>query len=414
MFRQGRGLVFRVLLATLLMVLSPAVPAQAGNVSLLVIDGDSYLADLAVSEIKLPDGFKVSAFTQSDLSEPGPARDFIEQSRVILVDVMSNDLSRYISENNLVSGRDVYALRGSRDDQGLMREGFKFNPEIREYFSYLSKGNLKGMILKAINLSLDGTVDFPAPEKIPMLGIYHPDAPSIFESFQAFDKWRAAAREYDPLKPTVGLMLFAPSLVPGQVEAVNAIIRRLEQASFNVVPCFGKDRAILTDFFLDSRNKKPRVDIVVSFSLKFYSSLDDEIDAALAGLDIPIINAVNLYSQDIDAWRRDPMGIQALDVVWTVASPEISGLIEPTPLTGKTEIINRETGRRFYVRRAIEEQVDRLIPRLRQWVNLRRKPNHEKKNGYSLLQPQSRETECRSELFKCLSKPGDHPGSTPP
>ncbi|BBO92468.1 cobaltochelatase subunit CobN [Desulfosarcina ovata] len=67
------------------------------------------------------------------------------------------------------------------------------------------------------------------------------------------------------------------------------------------------------------------------------------------------------------------------EVSWAVATPEFSGTIEPTPLIGKTQILDPDTGRRLMVHDTIDETVDHFIPRLKKWVVLQRKPNSEKK-----------------------------------
>ncbi|MBL0699443.1 MAG: cobaltochelatase subunit CobN, partial [Desulfosarcina sp.] len=171
---------------------------------------------------------------------------------------------------------------------------------------------------------------------------------------------------------------FSSSLMTGQVDAVNYTIKKFEQAGFNVTACFGRDADILTRFLLD-QNRKARVDILLSFSLKFNSSLNEKLKTAIQDLDIPIINGINLYSLTIDKWRTDPLGIPPMDVVWTMGVPEISGAIEPTPLIGKLELIDQNTGKTFFLHKPITENFDRLLPRLKNWVRLQRKNNAQKK-----------------------------------
>jgi cobaltochelatase CobN len=89
------------------------------------------------------------------------------------------------------------------------------------------------------------------------------------------------------------------------------------------------------------------------------------VQKALQELDVPVVNAVNLYGQTISEWRENPQGIPPMHVVWTMANPEISGLIEPTPLTGPVEVTDPETGRKITRSRVITDSLDRLLPRLR-------------------------------------------------
>jgi len=58
-------------------------------------------------------------------------------------------------------------------------------------------------------------------------------------------------------------------------------------------------------------------------------------------MNVPVFDAISLYSNTIYDWQNDPIGIPPMDVVWTIANPEISGLIVMFPISqfgnGKTE-----------------------------------------------------------------------------
>ncbi|OEU48245.1 MAG: hypothetical protein BA871_15315 [Desulfuromonadales bacterium C00003096] len=127
------------------------------------------------------------------------------------------------------------------------------------------------------------------------------------------------------------------------------------------------------------RNQRAKVDLVLAFSLKFYSALNDDVRRALIKLNVPIFNAINLYSNTIDEWHGDPIGIPPMDVVWTVANPEISGLIESSVLTGKVRQLDEETGKVLFIHRPIKENIELLIPRLKMWVQLKKKENKKKR-----------------------------------
>ncbi len=63
------------------------------------------------------------------------------------------------------------------------------------YFLQPTPRNIRSMILFALKQYLpDGRlrklkVDIPAPETMPSVAIYHPDAPKLFETFEAYRKW---------------------------------------------------------------------------------------------------------------------------------------------------------------------------------------------------------------------------------
>jgi len=368
-----------MMLGLLLAAWNPAqAGAEAARVSLLVIDADSYLVQNAVNGLEPIPGVEVRAFTLADLSQAPEAAAFAAASRVLLVDIMDDKLSQYIIDQKLLEGRTIFALRGSKDDEGLKALGFVFNRELYEYFSNLSEGNIRNMLKRAVNLTLDEQLTYEPVDQRPKHGLYHPEAPTLFASAEDYLAWHQARAGYDPQKPWLGLMFFSSSLVAGQQAALDKMIRLLEDGGFSVLPAFGKDQVVFDNYFL-SPDRRGRVEAVLSFSLKFYSAVNDRLRQSLADLDVPVFNAINLYSSTTEQWRGSEQGIAPLDVIWTVATPEMSGVIEPTPLMGKIEERDPKSGGRVYRYELIEGLTERLIPRIHKWIKLRRLDNRDKK-----------------------------------
>ncbi len=353
-------------------------PVQARKISLLVIESDSVVASRAVKGLRAQYGLDARFFTHSELQSSSEARAFVKDSSVIIVDVMMKDLSNYVIKEVDLKKVKVYALRGSRDDEGLKKRGFIFDPEVQAYFKHLNEKNVRNLILKVAYNELDKTIKYEPPQHTPILGIYHSRAKRPFDSYGNYIKWYEAQGHLKPKAPWIGIAFFSASLAEGQRDAVDYVIKRLEKEGFNLLPCFGKDIELVRSFFLDER-ARPRVDIILAFSFKFYSSLNKKLRDKLEGLDVPIINAINLYSIDIPQWRKDPLGIPPTDVVWTIANPEISGLIEPTPLTGRLKVKDQSSGKLLYLIKPIPETLDHLIPRIHKWLALRRKGNNSKR-----------------------------------
>ena len=350
---------------------------NGGNVSLLVIDSDSYVAHQAVSGIDLPDGFGARVFCLSDM-ERDEAAKFVKNSQVVVVDVMDDNLSRYVEDGGLIDGRKIFAVRGSKDDKVLVEKGFVFNEEIGEYYDNLDVKNIRNMLKRALSIALNAEIPCEPVMKTPDNGLYHPaDGGKIFERVEDYMKWYEARDGYDPARPMLGLMFFSTSLVEGQREAFDELITALERGGFNLLPAFGKDGVLLDSFFLDL-DRNPRVDALLSFSLKFYMSIDENLRRSVADLDVPVFNAINLYSLSIDAWEASEAGIPPTDVVWTMATPEISGVTEPTPLMGKVEERHSDGGVVYHYK-LIPGMTERIIPRIHNWIRLRRMENGEKK-----------------------------------
>ncbi|MBW2107035.1 MAG: cobaltochelatase subunit CobN [Deltaproteobacteria bacterium] len=337
-----------------------------GQISFLACDSDTYLINNAL----------IRYFSSEDIKKERASRDFIAASEVVIVDVMIKELTEYLSNETDFRRKRFYAIRGSRDDEGLKRKGFIFDPDIKEY--------LQNMIYRVANIEFDKKIPYSEVKKLPSIGIYHPDSRELFTEIENYLTWYKCRKRYASGNPWTGMIFYSSSLIEGQVERINYLIERLEDEGFNVIAAFGKDIEVINRFFME-KNKKSRVALIVAFSLKFYSALNDQVRTTLKELNIPIINAINLYNNTITEWEKDPIGIQPMEVVWTLANPEISGLIEPSPLSGKVRLLDRETGkvlfvhRPMFVHRPIKENIELLIPRLKKWVQLKKKKNKQKK-----------------------------------
>jgi cobaltochelatase CobN len=373
----------RVAAAALVLLFARAGDANVSfDASLLVIDSDSYAADLAMTSLDLPEGFRARSFCLSDLKGNEEAGAFIAGSSVIVADVMDDNLSRYVTDSGLIGKMKVFAVRGSKDDAALAERGFVFDETISEYYAHLSAENLRNMMKRAISEVSGEKLDYDPVKITPGNGLYHPDGKNpddggnFFVDAEAYLEWYESSGHYGEGRPLLGLMIYDASLVEGQREVFDELINVLEKGGFNVLPAFGTDLTIIDSFFLDG-SRRPRVDAILSFSLKFYMSLNEKLGRSVADMDIPIFNAINMYSQSIDEWTKSEAGFPPADVMWTMATPEISGLVEPTPLVGKVE--ERRGGGIAFHYELIPGMTERIIPRIHNWIKLRGMANRDKK-----------------------------------
>ncbi len=350
----------------------------AKQMAFLVIDADSYLLNKSIEGLSLPKDIRVKSFTFSDLVQDPLADPFIKNSNVIVLDVMASELIDYVLKNANTQGKKIFGLRRSRDDEGLKRQGFIFDTKIQEYFNNPSVANIQNMIYRLVHDSLDSSVVYKNVKIIPQTGIYHTAASAPFTNFKDYLQWYQRQARYGAQNPWIGMMLFAANTEPGQVEAVDEILKALEDAGFNVLVCFGDEHRILTTLLADN-NGKSRVDLVLAFSLKFYSALNEKMQLALDALKTPIFNMINLHGIAIDQWRIDPVGIPAMDIVWSVANPEISGMIEPSLLTGKVNLAGKGSNKNLFVQKTIHENLELLLPRFKKWIKLKRCAQKEKR-----------------------------------
>ncbi len=351
--------------------------ASSHDIAFLVLDQNSYVVDLALQGLE-PE-VKVSAISVGQTRErPEAARQTVARAKVVVADVMGKELLNFLAGCDGLKGKPVYALRGSLDDASLKKMGYLFDDEVAQYYRQTYVENIRNMLRLVAHRHIDSTIAYGPVKKQPEMGVYHPDAKASFPTAEPYLAWQAGRPGFDAKKTPIGLLFYPSYLTPGQKPIMDQIIRRFEETGFNVMPCFGREEQVIPTYFLD-KNKQARIKMLVSFSLKFNSSLTDNLARQVAALDVPVFNAVNLYAKTLDQWEQSMEGVESLQVTWTMAVPEISGAAEPTVLSGKKKVKDEGTGKTYYIGSLASANLDRLIDRIKGWDRLQKAANPDKK-----------------------------------
>ena len=249
------------------------------------------------------------------------------------------------------------------------------------YFLQPTPGNITSMLLYALkHYGCDprlAKAEVPPPETVPAVGVYHPEADSIFESFEAYRRWydararRAGTQTLEPAK-TVGFLLMRTNVVSGARRHYDALVRAVEREGLAVLPVistFMDNRDACTRFFVEE-GRKPRASRVgqlvslTGFSFVGGPAMNDSVAAVefLKGLNVPLRSAVSLDVQTVEAWRESWTGLNPVQAGMQVAIPEIDGATEPfvyggMPAAGVEPV-------------ALEERCLRIARRLRRWNRL--------------------------------------------
>jgi len=236
--------------------------------------------------------------------------------------------------------------------------------------------------------------DIPSPIETPNMGLFHPDYQGYFTSPKAYLDWYEKRIEHI-YSPIIGILLYRKHVITKQ-PYIPQLIKHFESAGLIPLPIFinGVEGHVAvrdwmtTDYEIQQRQQgnlqtvslspeAGKVDAIVS-TIGFplvggpAGSMEAgrQVDVAktiLAAKNVPYIVAAPLLIQDIHSWTRQ--GIGGLQSVVLYALPELDGAIDTVALGGLV-------GEDIYL---VPERVQRLIGRVKSWVNLRTKPVSERK-----------------------------------
>jgi magnesium chelatase subunit H len=291
------------------------------------------------------------------------------------------------------------------------------------YFLQPTPANIRSMVLYAIKHYLRderlerAQLKVASPEMLPAVALYHPDAPSLFESYEAYEKWyalRHAAKNGTPAldaRQTIGLLLMRPQIISKTRAHYDGLIRAIEAEGLMVLPAISTlmdNREACEKFFVggigrrasgvesektkaarstgegrSSKNSErvnaseslramggqsiSRVSQIVSltgFSFVGGPAMNDSEAAVefLRELNCPFRSMVSLDMQTIESWVESGTGLNPVQAGMQIAIPELDGATEPfvyggMPAGGCEPV-------------PLEERCRRLARRLKRWNHL--------------------------------------------
>ncbi len=221
---------------------------------------------------------------------------------------------------------------------------------------------------------------YAAPVVHPAVGIYHPDAPAVFESREEYLKWYRA-----PSGAVVGLLILRGDIVMGERGHIDEMIREMERRGLGVIAAFSGSfdyRVAVERMMLDERMKG--IDALVSLTAfplvgGHLRSEPESAAKALGSYGVPYLSPIPLIFQTVDEWRGSAYGLAPVQTALHVALPELDGAIEPIVATGMVE------GERGKAKALLPERTAHLVSRLEKWIALRRASNADKKIAVTIF-----------------------------
>lgn len=317
----------------------------------------------------------------------------MKESRLILISIMGRDIVEAIKpelEDAIKKGGKVYCVGGGSYDDDHKKMGIVVDNEMVEYYTEGGAGNIKDMILYALKKEFSFDVSCGDVVKSPAFGIYEHNTKKVFEGFEEYKniylhyqkekgltgETLSPSRSED--KPWIGIVFHKNAATAGQTKVLDTVIEGIEAAGFNVLPVYGYPSEAAIDRFFFDENGKSRTRAVIAMSMKIGVNPQNTIPL-LSRLDVPVINAVTLYSQSKDEWEKSPVGLDIFERAWQIAGPEMAGIVQPTVIASKETMIDKETGIEYVEERPIPERIKRLVDRVKMWINLQDMPNKDKK-----------------------------------
>ena len=255
----------------------------------------------------------------------------------------------------------------------------RYSAQCNLYYNYSGKENLVQMIRYLCAEVLREPVPYEEPIFIPWEGIFHPDTPEIFKSAEEYFRFRPRSP-----KGTVGLVVSRTSWLNGDCNVELELLRLIEARGYSVLPIYsysmaddelgakGVGNAI--EQFCFWEDGTPVVQAMIRMTGYFvgYGSGHGDSTSVLRRLNCPVIKPICSYSMTVEEWEGNTDGA-VNDVAWSIALPEMEGVIEPIFIGAEAPTGDYE------LRVPIGKRCKKLVDRVLKWVDLKQKSNGEKK-----------------------------------
>lgn len=359
----------------MIIAISGIFEAQAATkILFLCSDNDSNMMNKAADGMKLPRDIQLEYLLQnSGKTVDIPAK--IKEADIIIVNCLVEEFREYIYSLVDFARTKVYALSAVR-----LKGKYPVidSAEVAKYRLCRNPENFRNMIYYIINKECDSSVKYEKPLKLPDIGICHTATEEIFPDLESFLKWYKASGKYRSAEPLVAVTIYAATFTEEDMQALRPLVNALEQMNLNTFIAFGDEPELIKKVFIDDKGDA-RVDAVLGLSFKFKSGLRKELIEALEKLGVPVINGLKLSRQYTHEWRESAKGMNDFSVSFSLIAPEMSGLIEPSLLYGKTKKLDPDTNKEYYVSEPFEENIRNTAARIRKWAMLRKKNNADKR-----------------------------------
>lgn len=245
----------------------------------------------------------------------------------------------------------------------------------QEYYAQGDAENLKNLLLFLLKnyAGVKEIKKVPPPKAMLPYGLYVP-RDGMCENLEEYKR----KIRYDPKKPTIGVLLYGGMHFYDTKPIADALYDYLKSDA-NLLLVFSS-----VEYNIEAINKYLK-SIDLFLNLQYfrihggpYGGEPEPTYKFFNEVNIPLIIGLRSYETDIDKWINGKQGLNPLEIVLGVTLPELDGGIEPIYVSGLQSTDDEILGK---VKRqvAIPDRIEKLGERIKRWLNLRSKPNSEKR-----------------------------------
>ncbi|KAF5078054.1 Aerobic cobaltochelatase subunit CobN [anaerobic digester metagenome] len=272
----------------------------------------------------------------------------------------------------------IVSFGNNQDFWSLSTVPIKSVAAVSAYMTHGGEENYCRMLRYLRHIAAGDDTEPEPPVPMPWEGIYHPDAKEPFADPDAYHAFRPRRH---PL--LVGIVFSRTYWANGDLEVVDALIRRVELFA-DTIPIFclsGGDAdlgarpgpEVAREWF------SGKVSFIINLQPVFQASNAEGSRDIFSELDVPVIHPVILYHKTHQEWLDSPLGLSATEIGWSIALPEMQGMIEM--LAVGTEI---DSGEETGMHEPIPDRIERICKRIEAWIRLREKLPEERKIAFIL------------------------------
>jgi cobaltochelatase CobN len=375
----------RVCLASLIFV-ALNVHAATINVSLMMGGNDTATAADAARLLKADPAMrnvKVKVWSMLDFPSQAAAErtrsdtTFLKKSQHIFISTSVGrrfiDLAGEDIKQATQAGGKAYIV-GNVWDADFPSFGLSKKPELTAYKEAGGAVNMANMVRAAVAKQLKLKPVDP-PNKLPELAYYNPFNNRTYDDFADYQRDCGVCK---PGRSWVGILMYRNNALSGKSETPIALAKALAERGLNPLVTYGIKTDLEVEKLLLNEQGKSRVAGVLMLAGKFDMNPKTTVPL-LQRLNVPFINLITLMSHNRAQFEASPIGLDIMERSWQVGSTELGGAIAPTVVAAKERHHDAELDVTYDSDTPIPERVERAVDRIRQYIELQREMNVNKR-----------------------------------